>query len=259
MIPRKIFTSFAKFQGIVSVNDFKLPIWSKNFCKLLCVSWEVFCFARICLDPLGGQVLHHDCSFEISFFYWELCDLLLSSHQKFLHEVRLRHCVFCTGPCNFGPLTDLPISVFREVSINTMFTPIRTSRRRRLWRWFMRRTCVWVSAFRNSIIHEIFSEFLQLFRFFRNTTGTCSCPHSWFVFLDFGWFCATTHISEEYGSPRTCLSTFFSLDTIAGGWRRIINFLPWTCHGCWRGQKVGGRTRWQARNHDRNEVLRVAL
>ena len=26
MIPGKIFTSFAKFQGIVSVNDFKLPI-----------------------------------------------------------------------------------------------------------------------------------------------------------------------------------------------------------------------------------------
>ena len=31
---------------------------SKNFCKLLYVSWEVFCFARIRLDPLSGQVLH---------------------------------------------------------------------------------------------------------------------------------------------------------------------------------------------------------
>ena len=26
------------------------------------------------------------------------------------------------GPCNFGPLTDLAISVFREMSINTVFT-----------------------------------------------------------------------------------------------------------------------------------------
>ena len=26
MIPRKVFTGFAKFQGIVSVNDFRLPI-----------------------------------------------------------------------------------------------------------------------------------------------------------------------------------------------------------------------------------------
>ena len=49
--------------------------------------------------------------------------------------------IFCTrygsanassarGPCNFGPLTDLAISVFREVSINTVFTQILTSRRR---------------------------------------------------------------------------------------------------------------------------------
>ena len=37
------------------------PFGSKNFCKFLCVSWEVFCFARIRLDPLSGQVLHHDC------------------------------------------------------------------------------------------------------------------------------------------------------------------------------------------------------
>ena len=35
------------------------------------------------------------------------------------------------GPCNFGPFTDLAISVFREMSINTVFTQIHTSRRRR--------------------------------------------------------------------------------------------------------------------------------
>ena len=38
----------------------------------------------------------------------------------------------------------------------------------------------------------------------------------------------------------------------------MINLLSWRCHWCWRGT-TGGRTRWQARNHDRNEVLRVAL
>ena len=32
------------------------------------------------------------------------------------------------GPCNFGPLADLAISVLREVSINTEFTQILTSR-----------------------------------------------------------------------------------------------------------------------------------
>ena len=50
--------------------------------------------------------------------------------------------IFCTrygsanaysarGPGNFGPLTYLAISVFREVSANTVFTQINTSRRRR--------------------------------------------------------------------------------------------------------------------------------
>ena len=33
------------------------------------------------------------------------------------------------GSCNFGPLTDLAISVFREMSINTVLTQILTSRR----------------------------------------------------------------------------------------------------------------------------------
>ena len=31
------------------------------------------------------------------------------------------------GPCNFGPFTDLTISVFREMSLNTVLTQILTS------------------------------------------------------------------------------------------------------------------------------------
>ena len=83
--------------------------------------------------------------------------------------------------------------------------------------------------------------------------------------------------SEEYGSPRWCLSTL-SLDTIAGviwiinlrwrchGWwcRRtwgrlgMIMFLPWRCHRCWRRQ-AWGRTRWWTRNHDWYEVFCITL
>ena len=51
--------------------------------------------------------------------------------------------IFCTkygsaiassarGPCDSGPLTDLAISIFREMSKNTVFTQILTSRRRGL-------------------------------------------------------------------------------------------------------------------------------
>ena len=31
------------------------------------------------------------------------------------------------GPCNFGPFTDLAISVFREMSVNTLFSSIVVS------------------------------------------------------------------------------------------------------------------------------------
>ena len=48
------------------------------------------------LDP--APRLHIDDCFEIRNCHWGPCDLLLSSHQKFLHDVRLRHCVFCMEP-----------------------------------------------------------------------------------------------------------------------------------------------------------------
>ena len=61
MIPGEIFTGLAEFQGIVSVNDFWFTL---GFQELLQASlgflWS-FCFARIRLDPLGGQVMHDDC------------------------------------------------------------------------------------------------------------------------------------------------------------------------------------------------------
>ena len=60
MIPGKIFTSCAKFQGIVRVNDFRLPIRLQELSQPPLCFLRSFCFARIRLDPLGGQVLHHD-------------------------------------------------------------------------------------------------------------------------------------------------------------------------------------------------------
>ena len=102
MIPGKIFKSLAKFQGIVSVNDFWFPLGLQELLQ------PSFCFLRsflFCMDTTGSieqpspaPRLHIDDCFEIRNFHWESCDLLLSSHQKFLHEVRLRHCVFCMEP-----------------------------------------------------------------------------------------------------------------------------------------------------------------
>ena len=100
MIPGKIFTGFAKFQGIVSVNVFGLPIRFQELLQASLCFLRSFCFARIRLDPLGGQVLHHDCKSMIvsrfTSFTENFCDLLWSDHRDFLHEVRLRQCVFCT-------------------------------------------------------------------------------------------------------------------------------------------------------------------
>ena len=101
VIPGEIFTSFAEFQRIVSVNDFCFPL---GFQELLQASlgflWS-FCF---CTDTPGSiewldpaPRLHIDDCVEIRNCRLGPCDLLLSNHQNFLHEARLRHCVFCTG------------------------------------------------------------------------------------------------------------------------------------------------------------------
>ena len=69
MIPGKIFTSLAKFQGLVSANDFRLPIRLQELLQAPLCFLRSFCLARIRLDPLGGQVLHHDCiSIIVSIF-----------------------------------------------------------------------------------------------------------------------------------------------------------------------------------------------
>ena len=54
------------------------------------------------------------------------------------------------------------------------------------------------------------------------------------------------------------LNTVLVGEVRAWGRYRMINLLYWRCHWVWRG-KVGGRTRQQTRNHDRNEVFRVTL
>ena len=50
--------------------------------------------------------------------------LLFSSHQFFCTRYGTAIASSARCPCNFGPLTDLAISVFREMSINTVLTQI---------------------------------------------------------------------------------------------------------------------------------------
>ena len=131
VIPGEIFTGFAKLQGIVSVSDFRFPIWLQELLQASLCFLRSFCFARIRLDPLGGQVLHHDCtSMIVSRF-----TIFTENFVTCCNQVTK---IFCTrygsanassawGPCNFGPFTDLAISVYREMSINAVLTRILTS------------------------------------------------------------------------------------------------------------------------------------
>ena len=131
MIPGEIFTSFAKFQGIVSVNDFRLPIGLQELLRAPLCFLRSFCFARIRLDPLGSQVLHHDCiSMIVSRFTTFTENFVICCSQitkNFCTRYDSANASSAWSPCNFGPFTDLTISVSREMSINTVITQILTS------------------------------------------------------------------------------------------------------------------------------------
>ena len=136
MIPGKIFTSLAKFQRIVSVNDFRLPVRLQELLQDLLRFLRSFCFARIRLDPLGGQVLHHDCISKIVSRFTTFTENFVICCNQTIQIACTRYGSANTSsarsPCNFGLLADLAISVFRKVSINTVFTQIRTSRSQKL-------------------------------------------------------------------------------------------------------------------------------
>ena len=120
------------------------------------------------LNPLSSQALHHKCiSLIVSRFTTLTEDVMICSYQvtkNFCSRYGFT-CAFPTrGPCHFGPLANLVMSVFREVGRNTVFARYHSSLR--IWRGFMRRARVWVSMLRDCFIHKILSEFLQPFRYF---------------------------------------------------------------------------------------------
>ena len=131
----------------------------------------------------------------------------------------------------------------------------------------MGRTGVWVSALRNSIIHVIFSEFLQPFPF----VWTKRFAPFWIVVFVFVWF----RIFGWLGQRVSPFYHLFNMWTWHRHWMRIYPtqvfpfLLPlsldtitisfsWRCHGCWRKQ-AWGRTRWSIRKHDRQNVLRIRI
>ena len=97
---------FAKFQGIVSVNDFWFPRRFQELHLVLRGLLGSFCFTRVWLYPLRCQVLapprHIDDCSEIILLHWEFCDPLWSSHQNVPFWARLYQHVFCKKPSLFS-------------------------------------------------------------------------------------------------------------------------------------------------------------
>ena len=190
MIPGEIFTNFAKFQGIVSVSDFRFPIRLQELLQAPLCFLRSFCFARIRLDSLGGQVLFHDClSMIVSRITTFTEDLVICCYQitktsarGTAPPMRLLH----GSPCNFGPLADLAISVFRS-EYKTLCLP--------------KSALLAVVGSKDGSWEELACESL--------CSGTLSSTKIFSSFLQ--PFC----MSEFNRSLRSCLSTR-SLDTIAG-------------------------------------------
>ena len=193
MIPGKIITSLAKFQGIVSENNFRLPIRLQELLQAPLCFMRSFCFERIRMGPLSGQVLHHDC---ISVFFRDS-----QSSLRTLWSAVIKSPKFSARGTTASarlPQEALVILVLWQISQfrsfgkweKTVFTQIRTSRRRR-------RLCV------QTLCHPQDSPWiLAALPLFRNGTGLPVLDPDSYFYLE---------VSEEHA--RSCLATL-SLDTV---------------------------------------------
>ena len=77
--------------------------------------------------PSPAPRLHIDDCFEIHIFTENLVIFCYQVTEVFCTRYGSAIASSARGPCNFGPLTDLAISVFREMSINTVLTQLLTS------------------------------------------------------------------------------------------------------------------------------------
>ena len=263
MIPWKIFTGFAKFQGIVSVNDFRFPIWLPRTFATSFVFPVKFLF---CTDTTW---LFRDSQLSLRTLWSAVIKSPKFSARSTAPPVRLLH----------GSLLMLvlwQISHFRSFGewVSTLCLP---------------KSAHLVSAWEELACESLCSRTLS-----STSCSLNSCRHSgipeWHGSLRswsfFGWLVFLVGLGVSPFMPyhmftlHNCrmmiyparVSPFLSSHTLVwliwlchGWWRRrtwgrrgMINFLPWTCHGCWRKQ-AWRRTCWYTRNHDRYDVLRIAL
>ena len=196
MIPGKIFTGFAKFQGIVSVNDFRLPFGLHELLQAPLCFLRSFCSARIRLDPLGGQVLHHDCiSMIVSRFttFTENSVICCFESPNFLAGGMAAPVRFLRR--NSGPSGSECVNV---VLARYHFSP-------RLLRWFARRTRGCVPMSWNTFIHKILRTFFQPFwQITQRVSPYLLVVFIFFVFFFFRFFAGSCDGLPHTRTPTSC-------------------------------------------------------
>ena len=204
---------------------------SKNFCKLLSVSWEVFALH-------GYDWIHWEANSCTTTAYRWLFRDSQPSLTFFLIGCNQMTKIFCTmydsantssawGPCDFGPLADLASSVFREVRKNCACPKPHFS-----WTWGSKD-----GSWEELACESLCSGTLSSTRFSVNSCNhsgmseyilprTCSWSSFLFGFeISVGSSNNSSGVSEVYGFPRPCLSTL-SLDSIAGWWSEWSSSWP---------------------------------
>ena len=213
-----------KFQGIVSVNDFRIPIGLQELLQVsLGFLWS-FCFAWIRLEPLGGHVLHHDC---ISMFF-----------RDSQPSLRTLWSAVIKSPKFSARGTTLPIRLLHGALVILVLWQISQFRSLGTWvltLWLPKSSLLIGVGSKETSWEELACESLRSGTLSSTRFSLNSCSHfgmseyngslrskSWSSFLFglgilVGLFNTSSDFSEEHGSPHTCLSTL-SLDTVAGWW-----------------------------------------
>ena len=124
--PARSLTIFAKFFGMVSVNDFWFRRRPQELLRALLRFLRCLCFTSVWLYPLCCQVLYHySVSMIVSRFTSFTENIVIRSCQ-ITKNFRSRHdctsAVSARSPCNLGSQADIAISVLREVSKNVVLT-----------------------------------------------------------------------------------------------------------------------------------------
>ena len=128
MIPDKMFTICAKFKRIVSEHDFWFPYRLQELHQALLGLLGNFCFTRIRLDPLGGQVLyHHGISMIVSRFTFFIENFVFRCDQvtkMFRSGEDCANTSSARSPCYFRLQADITIWVLREVrKVKRLYLP----------------------------------------------------------------------------------------------------------------------------------------